>query len=305
MADYDVVIIGGGPAGLAAGIYLSRGKYRTLLIDKESYGGNIKDVEWIENYPGFSKGVGGPQLASEMVAQASASGLKFEAGEVTGLELYSSSRAVQFKDGRTYTAEAIIAATGCRRKKLGVPGERELEGKGVIGCALCDGHIFADKVAAVCGGGDSGITEALYLTKLATHVILLEALPALTATAILQERLRSNPKIEVHTGVKVTAILGDDSVRAIEYEDVVTQKKGTFQVQGVLVDIGLDPNTGFLENSVSLDKQRQVMVDERMETSAPFVFAAGDIRCDSPKQVVTAVGDGATAAIMVQRALKQ
>ena len=305
MADYDVVVIGGGPAGLAAGIYLGRGKYRTLLIDKEAPGGNIKDVEWIENYPGFAKGIGGPQLSSEMVVQATASGVHFETGEVTGLELYSSSRCVQLKDGRTITAEAIIAASGCRRKKLGVPGERELEGKGIIGCALCDGHIFADKVAAVCGGGDSGITEALYLTKLATRVILLEAMPTLTATAILQERLRNNPKIEVHTGVKVTAILGDNNVRAIEYEDVKTQQKGTFDVQGVLVDIGLDPNTGFLESAVSLDKQHCVPVNDRMETSAPYIFAVGDIRSGSTRQVSTAVGDGATAAICVQRALKQ
>ena len=304
MLDWDVVIIGSGPAGLTAGLYLSRGKYRTLLLEKESFGGQIKNVEWIENYPGFARGVSGPQLASEMVAQSTSYGLQIEQADVIGIELYSSCKCVQCTDGKSYTTEAVIIASGCRHRKLGVPGERELEGKGVFGCALCDGGQFSDRVVAVCGGGDAGITEALYLTKLASKVILLEAEPMLTATAVLQERARINPKLEIHCGTRVTAILGNEHVEAIEFEDMATQQKGTWQVEGVLVDIGLDPNTEFLENVVSLDSQRQVHVNERMETSVPYVFAAGDIRSGSPRQVVTAVGDGAMAAISIQSLLR-
>jgi thioredoxin reductase (NADPH) len=301
MLDWDVIIVGGGPAGLTAGLYLSRGRYRTLLLEKENFGGQIKNVEWIENYPGFARGVAGPTLASEMVTQATSYNLQLEQAEVTKIELYSGCRSVQCADGRDWTAEAVVLASGCRRKKLGVPGEQEFEGRGVIKCALCDGDQFSSKVVVVCGGGDSGVTEALYLTKLASRVILLEAEPLLTANAVLQERALSNQKLEIHCGIRVMEILGNKHVEAIAFEDVATGQRGTRQVEGILVDIGLEPNTAFLETSVKLDSQGQICVNERMETSVPYVFAAGDIRGGSPKQVVTAVGDGATAAIFIQR----
>lgn len=305
MLDWEVVIIGGGPAGLTAGLYLSRSRYRTLLLEKESVGGQIKNVEWIENYPGFAAGVSGPQLASEMMTQASNYGLQFERAEVTGIELFSGSRCVNCSDGTSYSTEAVIIASGCRRRNLGVPGEEEFEGRGVFKCALCDGGQFLDKIVAVCGGGDSGVTEALYMTKLASKVILLEALPALTATAVLQERVRNNQKIEIHCATKVTAITGNEHVQAIEFEDTATRQKGKWEIDGVLVDCGMDPNTEFLKNVVALDGQKQVVVNERKEASNPYVFAVGDIRCGSPRQVVTAVGDGATAAVCVQRLLQR
>jgi thioredoxin reductase (NADPH) len=174
-------------AGLTAGIYLGR-EIRTLLIDKEGFGGNVKNVEWIENYPGFSTGVSGAQLSSEIMNQATKYGLQMEMAEVGEIELYSGSRCVQLTDGRSFTTETLIIACGCKRRKLRVPGEYELEGKGIIECALCDGDQFQDKSVVVCGGGDTGITEAMYLTKIAAEVLLLEAEPNLTASLSFEER---------------------------------------------------------------------------------------------------------------------
>jgi thioredoxin reductase (NADPH) len=305
MFDWDAIIIGGGPACLTAGLYLSRANWRTLLIDKESFGGYIKNIETLENYPGFSEGVSGAQLASEMVEQATKYGLQMEQLEVTGIELFSSSKWVACKDGKGYTTGTIIIAGGSVPKKLGVPGEEELRNKGVITCAFCDGGQFVDKVVAVCGGGDSGITEALYLAKLASKVFVIEAMPKLNATAILQNRVADNPKLEVHCGVKVEAILGGERVEAIEIVKARNGEKETLGIDGVLVHVGLDPNTDYLEGIIPLDNQRQIIVNEWMETKVPGIFAAGDIRSASPRQVVTAVGDGAIAGIAAQRYLQK
>jgi thioredoxin reductase (NADPH) len=305
MNDYDVVIIGSGPAGLTAGIYLARGKYNTLVIEKENLGGQITEVEWIENYPGFSRGITGPQLASEMLAQATNFGLQIELGEINGLELYSQARCLQLTDGRSITAKAVIIASGCHRMKLGVPGESDFEGKGVFGCALCDGAQFAGKKVAICGGGDSGITEAIYMTKLASSVVLLEATKSLTASLILQERARNNQKLKILCDTKVTSILGNTHVEAIEVEYVASKEKEIINVDGLLVDIGMMPNTSFLKNTVPLNTHGHVMVNEKMETGVPYVYAAGDVRSGSLGQVVTGVNDGAVAAISLQKMLQQ
>ena len=305
MHDYDVVIIGGGPAGLAAGIYLTRGKFKTLLIEKESLGGQITRVEWIENYPGFSRGIGGPQLASEMLAQATNFGLQIDLGEITGLEIYSKSRCVQLADGRSITAKAIIIASGCHRMKLGIPGEAEFEGKGVFSCALCDGGEFTGKKVAICGGGDSGLTEALYMAKLASGVVLLEATKSLTASPIIQERVRENQKIEIHCDTKVTSVLGNANVEGIEIEHKATGKKDVLKVDGLLVDIGMKPNTGFIKAAVPLDSRGYIPVNEKMETGVPYIYAAGDVRSGSLGQVVSGVNDGAIAAVSIQKLLQQ
>ena len=304
MFDWDTVIIGGGPAGLTAGLYLSRAKRRTLLLDKDSYGGYIRNIELIENYPGYSEGVAGAQLASEMVKQAETYGLRMETAEVTGLELFSDTRWVACSRGQGYTTNIIIVAGGSRNKKLGVPGEEELEGKGVFNCAFCDGGHYADRVVAVCGGGDSGITEALYLAKIASQVIVIEALPELTATAVLRERVLSNHNIETRCGVKVEAIIGTDKVEAIECLDIANGKKESFKVDGVLVHVGLDPNTEYLDGIIPLDDYGQIIVDGKMQTEITHVFAVGDIRSNSPRQVVSAVGDGAMAAITANSLLQ-
>jgi thioredoxin reductase (NADPH) len=305
MHDFDVIIIGGGPAGLAAGIYLTRGKFKTMLIEKDSLGGQITKVEWIENYPGFSRGVAGPQLASEMLAQATYFGLQLDLGEITGLELYSKSRCIQFTDGRSLTAKAILVASGCHRMKLGIPGETEFAGKGVFSCALCDGGEFTGKKVAICGGGDSGLTEALYMAKMASSVVLLEATHSLTASPILQERIRDNQKIEVHCDTKVTSVLGNANVEGIEIEHTATGKKDIIKTDGLLVDIGMKPNTNYLTTVLPLDSRGYIPVNEKMETGVPYIYAAGDVRSGSLGQVVTAVNDGAIAAVSIQKLLQQ
>ncbi|MDD5339447.1 MAG: FAD-dependent oxidoreductase [Dehalococcoidales bacterium] len=303
MFDWDVVIIGGGPAGLSAGIYLSRAMRRVLLLDKDVAGGYLRNIELIENYPGYPDGISGAALASQMVAQAQKFGVRIENADVTGIESFSGTRYVACAGGQGYTTNVVIIAAGSKNKKLNVPGEAELLGRGVFECALCDGGQYEGKTVAVCGGGDAGVTEALYMSRIASKVICIEAMPKLTATAILQERLAATPNIEVRVGTSVTAILGQDKVEAVEL--MSDGKKETLKVDGVLVHIGLEPNTAYLEGVVPLDKQGQVVVSKTMESEEPYIFAAGDVRSGSPRQVVVAVADGAMAALSAERLLQE
>jgi len=301
--DWDAVIIGGGPAGLTAGLYLARASRRVMLIEKENFGGFPKNVEWIENYPGFPDGISGAQLATNMLTQAEKYGLQTEAGEVTTIELFSSTRWVGTTSGKGYTTGVVIIAGGSRPKKLGVPGEEELMGKGIIHCALCDGGQFANRPVAVCGGGDAGVTEALYLARLGSKVTLVEFMPRLTASAILQDRARG--KMDIQTGTKVETIVGKDKVEAVECVEIASGLKKTLPVEGVLVHVGLDPNTEYLQGVVPLDNAGQVIVDAKMQSAVPYVLACGDIRSGSVRQIAAAVGDGAVAGITAQRLLQE
>ncbi len=303
MFDYDAIIIGAGPAGLTAGLYLRRGGYRVLVLDKEGFGGQLKNIERIENYPGFAEGIAGAELASSMVTQAARHSVEMDLGEVAAVESFSGCRSVTCSDGKTYTCHVVFIASGSKSRKLGVPGEEALRARGVIECALCDGGQFAGKTVAVCGGGDAGVTEALYLSKLASRVILIEAEPCMTASAILQERARAHPNVEVRCGARVTAIIGDTSVRAV---DIKTTEAGQerLPVEGVLVHVGVDPNTAFLEDALALDDSGFVRVDGSLRTETPYFFAVGDVRAGSPRQVASAVGDGVIAAVAAQRVLE-
>jgi thioredoxin reductase (NADPH) len=302
--DWDAIIIGGGPAGLTAGIYLSRSKSRTLLLEGESCGGKIKNLECIENYSGFGSGIAGAQLSTEMENQAQKSGVSLKPGIVTGIEIYSQSKCVTCQDGVSYTTRIIVLAGGSRPQKLGVPGEESLYGRGVFSCAFCDGGHYVNRVVAVCGGGDAGITEALYMTKLAGKVIVFEALPHLTASAVLQDLALANPKLEITCGSRVKRIIGDQQVRSLEYADMNGAIR-TIPVDGVLVHIGMTPNTDYLAGIVPLDENGQVIVNGMMETDVPGILAAGDIRSKSPGQIATAVGDGAAAALSAIKQLQR
>jgi thioredoxin reductase (NADPH) len=304
LTDYDAIIVGGGPAGLTAGIYLARARYRVLLLEKDQFGGQLLNIAWIENYPGFAEGVEGTKLASEMIGQATKYGVDLEQDQVTGIDSYSSCFSVNCRTGTAYTSSAIILASGSTSRKLNVPGEDKFHGQGVIHCALCDGGQFKNRVFAVCGGGDAGVTEALYMTNLASKVILIEAMSYLTATQIYQERAASNPKMEIHCGQKIVEIIGDDRVKAIVVADVSTTRKETLHVDGLLVHVGVVPNTVYIEGVVPLDASRRVEVNQNLETKVPGIFAAGDLRQGSPQQISVAVGDGAIAAIAAQRFLQ-
>jgi thioredoxin reductase (NADPH) len=305
MFDYDAIIIGSGPAGLTAAIYLARARYRTLVLEKEQFGGKIMNVEWIENYPGFSEGISGPNLASEMIEQAMKAGAELEIVEVSGVEVGPNLLSVNCANGISYKAAVVIMAAGSMPRKLGVPGEAKFAGKGLIHCALCDGGQFTNQVVAVCGGGDAGITEALYMAKLASKVVLIEAMPHCTGTAVLQERMAENPKVELRCGYTVVEIKGDEKVQGLEIINAETGLRETLAVNGVLVYVGNEPNNTCLKRVVPLDERGQFVVDAGLRTKVSAIIAAGDIRSNSPCQVSSAVGDGATAAISAQKLLQE
>lgn len=297
---YDVIIIGAGPAGLTAGLYTSRARLRTLILEKETIGGELMNRDLIENYPGYPDGVQGPTLGSNMTTQVMNLGTKIRFDEVKQIVIEGTENVVEASQ-ENYLGKVIILAGGAHPRKLGVPGEEQLAGKGVFYCATCDGPSFANKVVAVAGGGNSGITEALFLARFVSRVIVVEVQPYLTADKILQERLLSKPKIEVKCGHGIKAIRGDEHVKSLEVVDIKTGQESVLGVDGILVHIGLEANTNYLVGAVPFDEKGQVLVNEVMETTVPGVFAAGDIRHNSPMQIATAVGDGAIAALSAEK----
>lgn len=302
-AAYDVIIIGTGVAGLTAGLYTCRARLSTLLLEDNIVGGELMNRDLVENYPGFSEGVMGPDLSSQMLSQVMAYEPEIEQIAAKTVKVDNDQKLIMINDGE-YFGKTLIIAGGASHKKLGVPGELEFQKKGVFYCATCDGRAYADKTVAVAGGGDSGVTESLFLTQYASKVTVIELMPKLNATKILQERLYSNPKIDVKCGTKIERITGDTKVRKIDLFDVKNNSASSLDVDGVLICIGLEPNTDYLQNIVPLDSRRQIMVNDRMETDVLGIFAAGDIRHNSPMQFSTAVGDGATAAISAQKYLQ-
>ena len=298
--EYDVVIIGGGPAGLTAGLYTSRARLNSLLIEKGMVGGQILNAEQVENYPGFPEGIGGFELTQQMHRQATKFGLKTMNAEVTGVELQAEQKTIKTAGG-DLVAKAVIIAGGSERVKLGVPGEEKYTGKGVSYCATCDAAFFAEQSVAVIGGGNASITEALHLSKFASKVVVIHRRDQLRATRILQEKAFAEPKIEFLWDTVVDGIEGDDFVKKIRLRHVKTGQESALDVAGVFVSIGFKPNTGYLKDTLHLDATGAIIADERMEAGVAGVFAAGDIRSNSGRQVITAAGDGATAAIYAEK----
>ena len=302
--DYDAIIVGGVPAGLSAGAHLSQVKYRVLLLDKESFGGQIMNVEWIEDSPGSAAPVSGAVLGSGMVNEAEQCGVHMELGEVVEIESYSGCKSVRCADGRAYTSSLVIVAGGLRARKLAVPGEDRYQGKGMIHCTLCDAGLYAGQAVAVCGGGHAGIIEALYLANHASKVHVIEAQPRLSASTALQQRAYASPRLEIRCGEKVVEIVGDEFVTGVRVQNAATGRKELLNVSGVLARVGFDPATDYLEGLLSLDDRGGIVANDRSETDVPGIVAAGDIRTKSLRKVAAAVSDGKTAAMSAQQFLQ-
>jgi len=298
--EYKVIIIGGGPAGLSAGLYTSRTRLSTLLIERGLVGGLITETELVENYPGFPEGISGLELGELMHQQATKYGLEILLAEVTGLELQQGQKIIKTTEGN-FTAKAVIIASGSERLKLGVPGEKEFTGKGVSYCATCDAAFFRELPVAVAGGGDVGITEALHLAKFASKVTVIEFLPKLSASRILQERAATEPKIEFQLNTRAEEIEGEEVVKRLKLRQVITGRKSTLDVAAIFVSIGIKPNTDYLKGILSLDASGTIITNDKLETNIPGIFAAGDVRRNSVQQAITAAGDGATAAIYAEK----
>jgi thioredoxin reductase (NADPH) len=298
--DWDVVIIGAGPAGLAAAIYSSRNRLSTVIFDKETIGGKLTDRELIENYPGYPGGVPGGELASKMFDQATSFGAELQFDRVEAISVDGNRRIVRTSQGE-YAAKAVIVAGGAINRRLRVPGETEFTGNGVFYCATCDGPGFVGKDVLVAGGGDSGFSEALSMSEYVRNIVLVEALEQCKATRLLQERVSARSNIEILCGHRIESITGDTHVRAVTLSHVNTGVKSRIEADGVLVQIGLDPNSGYLEGTVALNSVGSIIVDDMMRTNTPGVFAAGDIRSNSFMQIATATGDGVTAAMGAHR----
>lgn len=302
--SFEVVIIGGGPAGLTAGLYTSRAGLKSLLIEKGVFGGQITNAEHVENFPGFPEGISGIELGDRMRDQASRFGLTIESTEATGLKIEGDNKIITTLDD-TITASALILAGGSNRKKLGVPGEDKYVGKGVSYCATCDSAFFHDVPVAVVGGGDAALTEALHLVKHASSVTVIHRRHELRATKVMQDRAFSEPKIKFIWSTTIAAIEGDSMVKRLKLENVQTKRTSYIDIAGIFISVGFEPATELVKGMLPLDEAGHVITSEKMETPVGGILAAGDIRHNSGRQAITAAGDGATAAIYAQKYLTE
>ena len=299
---YDVVIIGGGPAGLTAGIYAKRAMLNAVLLEGKGVGGQIIVTDLVENYPGFPE-ISGAELAAKFEEQAQKFGLEFRnMVDVTGIKDKGDTKLVKTTDGDIET-KAVIITTGTTPRKLGAKGELDFIGRGVSYCATCDGFFFKDKVAVVVGGGDSAITEAIFLTKMVKKVYVIHRRDELRAEKINQEHALKNPKIEVVWDSVVEEIAGSQVVEKVILKNVKTNETSELKTDGVFIYVGLDPNTGFTD--VKKDEWNFIIANDKMETSVKGIFVAGDCRNTPLRQIVTAVGDGAIAAVSAEKYIEE
>ena len=294
--EFDVLVIGGGLAGLTAGMYAARYGLNTGVIEQMMGGAQIINLEKIENFPGFPEGISGAELGPAAQEQAMNAGAQFVMAEATQVSQDGDYKVV-VSDAGEYRAKAVIVAAGSSLRELGIPGETEFNGRGVSHCATCDGPMFMGETVGVVGGGDSAADEALTLTDYAGKVLLFHRRGELRAQQVLQDRLLSNPKIEVHWNTLVEEVIGEDTVSGVRVRNVETNQEETVGLSGLFVYVGLDPNSALVNGLATLDNSGHIEVNLSMETSIPGLYAVGDIRQRSAAQLVASAGDGATAAI--------
>ena len=294
--DYDVLIIGGGLAGLTASIYSARYGLSTGVIELMMGGASIINLEKIENFPGFVEGISGAELGPAAQEQAMNVGVDFIMAEATGIKTDGDYKVVSTDSG-DYRAKAVIVAAGSQLRHLGIPGEEEFNGRGVSHCATCDGPMFMGETVGVVGGGDSTADEALTLTEYAEKVMVFHRRDELRAQKILQDRLLRNPKIEMVWNAELQEIIGEDTVSGVKIKNVVTNHEETIGLTGLFVYVGLEPNSGIAAAVSKTDNAGHIDVNLSMETSTQGVYAVGDIRQSSARQLVASAGDGATAAV--------
>ncbi len=303
---YDLIVIGGGPAGLTAALYTAREGIETLIVERSGIGGQAGTTERIENYPGFSKGVGGAELAEEMRIQVESFGVEIlPAQAVTGIRSEGDYKIVSTETGDEYCSQAILLVPGSRYRRLNVPGEEDFIGAGIHFCATCDGPFYKGQDMLVVGGGNSGVEEGLFLTKFASRVTVLERGERLGASRILQEKAASHPQMEIRLNATVEEFKGNGKLSSVVVKDGMTGDIEELKPGAVFVFIGMDPNTAFLKGVVDLDSRAFITTSQTMETSVEGIFAAGDVRAGSTKQVASAVGEGATAALMIRQYLEK
>ncbi len=303
MDKYDVLIVGAGPAGLAAGLYTARAGLKTAVIERGMYGGQIVNAHKVENYPGFPEGISGFDLVNQIYKQATKFGLNVITAEVTGLEP-GKLHILNTSEGK-FESDAVIISAGSQYTKLGIADEDKFLGRGVSYCATCDGAFFKGRDVAVVGGGDTAVTDALELTQHASKIYLIHRRDQLRASQVLQKQALAQSKLKFVWDSIVEDIAGEMMVKEVKVKNVKTGEKSVIPVSGVFVAIGVKPNSQFLSNLIKLDDSGSIIVDQIMATSVPGVFAAGDIRKDSPRQVATAVGDGVTAATNAFKYIKE
>jgi thioredoxin reductase (NADPH) len=301
---YDVIILGAGPAGLAAAVYAGRARLNTILLEKGMPGGQILLTDFVENYPGFPDGIVPFQLMENFRKHAEKFGAKIETDEARGIRKQENLWYVSGSKGE-YSAQAIIIATGSSHRKLGVPGEEKLTGRGVSFCATCDGAFFKDKDIAVVGGGDNALTEALFLTRHCHMVTVIHRRDQFRAEKILQERIFASDKIEVLWNSVVAEIAGEDRFESVTIKNVKDDKISRLKLDGLFISVGTDPNTAFVKGLVDLNEWGEVKVGQKMITSQPGIFAAGDVTDACPEQMATAVGTGVAAALAVDEYLSK
>lgn len=299
---YDVLIIGGGPGGYTAALYAARAGLKTLVLEKLAPGGQMIQTVQIDNYPGFPEGIDGVTLGGKMKEAAQRFGAETVMTEVTSVKLTGPIKTLQAKNG-TYQGRTVILATGAKHRHLGLEEETDLIGRGVGYCAACDGMFYRGRTVAVVGGGNSAVADALVLSRICEKVILIHRRDTLRATKIYHSQLENTPNIELRLNSRVTGLLHDEHLTGLKLEDTRSGEKSELNVDGVFISIGLAPETGLVQGQVDLTSEGYIQADESTQTSLPGVFAVGDVRSKTVRQIVTATADGAVAAYWAERYL--